>query len=191
MPDDYRSSTDPGVQAVRGIRNNNPGNMRDDGSAWQGLVADDANGFMIFADMGWGTRALGKDLTNKITTDGLNTISTLITKYAPPSENDTNAYISSVSADTGIAANATLAADTNTIALLIRAIANHENGDQASATYLTDDDISAGLALMNGTVTSLIASAPVYFQANPVEAISIIVGLGFMGYMLFKNARRK
>lgn len=175
---------------MRGIRNNNPGNIKSDGTQWQGLTGSDGT-FCIFADMGWGTRALGLNLTNQINKDGLNTITTLISTYAPPTENNTAAYITSVSSDTGIDPNATLTADPATLALLIRAIANHENGDQASATYLTDADIQAGLSLLNGTVASLIAAAPVYFQANPAEAISILVGGAFVLWMLFKNSRRK
>lgn len=147
---DYRGNTE--VSSYRGIRNNNPGNMKADGSAWQGLVGNDGM-FYIFADDTWGIRAMAKDLTTKINSDGLNTITAIITKYAPPDENDTPSYIASVASDTGFDANQLVTADSDSLALLIRAIINHENGDQASQQFISDQDISQGIAMASDATT--------------------------------------
>jgi len=131
----------------RGIRNNNPGNLRDD-VAWAFKVGGDTGGFAIFDDSVHGLRALAKDLTNKIDKDGLTTITAIISKYAPPSENNTAAYIQSVVDDTNLAAGQQLTADAGTLALLMRAIVNHENGESASYDYVSDADIAAGIGMI-------------------------------------------
>jgi hypothetical protein len=81
----------------RGIRNHNPGNIRYDGTSWQGLAdpLHDAGGYLRFVDPLWGLRALARDLTTKHA-KGLRTIAAIIGKYAPPNENDTRAYIRAV-----------------------------------------------------------------------------------------------
>lgn len=131
----------------RGIRNNNPGNLRSDIS-WAFMTGGDPGGFAIFDDSVHGLRALAKDLQTKITKDGLTTIRQIISKYAPTSENNTAAYIASVSNDTGIGPDDQLTADPDTLAMLIRAIVNHENGDAASDAYVSDQDIQNGIAMI-------------------------------------------
>jgi hypothetical protein len=149
MANDYSAD----VTAPRGIRDNNPGNEKV-GIAWQGVVGSDGP-FLQFKDISWGLRALAMDIANKITTDGLTTITDLVTKYAPPSENDTAAYIASVSADTGIGPDDTLSIDQSTLHALIRAIVNHENGDGPSQQYITDADIDQGIAMMGSNLVQL------------------------------------
>jgi len=129
-----------------GFRNNNPGNIRP-GDSWQGMTGTNG-GFVVFTDMSFGIRALGTDLRTKIN-KGLDTISAIIYRYAPPSENDTGAYIESVSDDTGLSPSQKLAADRDTLRKLVRAIINHENGNNYSA-LLTDADINEGLDKMSG-----------------------------------------
>ncbi len=86
---------------ARNWRNNNPGNIRYSNFAvQQGAIGydtgkDNTDRFAIFPDMATGRRAQeallfkGKEYKNKILTDA-------ISRYAPPSENDTGAYQSSV-----------------------------------------------------------------------------------------------
>lgn len=147
---DFRN--DPAAAIYRGIRNNNPGNIKT-GIAWQGMAGDDGT-FIIFADDTWGLRAMAKDLTTKINSDGLQTITDIITAYAPPSENNTAAYIAAVAADTGFDAEEQLQADQPTLHALIRAIANHENGDEGSE-LVSDADIDTGIQMaMDGAVAT-------------------------------------
>lgn len=186
MANDYRSQT----TLPRGIRNNNPGNIRYDGTRWQGRAGQDGTtdspGFVIFADMAWGSRALGLALTNMIN-KGADTINTLISDWAPPSENDTAAYIASVSSDTGLDAGTQLGTDPDTIASLIRAIANHENGNSISAQYLADTDIAAGMSLMGNPVVSAVQAAVTYVQVDPLSALGWLAAGSVLIYF-FTNA---
>lgn len=115
----------------RGIRNNNPGNIRRSNSSWQGRVAwsesRDKN-FEQFTQYFWGVRALIVLLTNYITIHKTKNIEQLISRWAPPTENDTESYIQSVVTLTGIKRNATLSTDKETLRKLCYAIADHENG---------------------------------------------------------------
>jgi hypothetical protein len=70
-------------------RNNNPGNIRDFGDAWQGLDgAPKADGsFCKFTDQSSGARAMVKLVLNKVR-QGYNTVSKLINNYAPAADNN-------------------------------------------------------------------------------------------------------
>ena len=60
---------------------------------------------------------------------GLNTITQIISRWAPPSENNTAAYISSVANSTGFDPNQALNMnDANTLTALVAAITRQENG---------------------------------------------------------------
>lgn len=91
----------------RGIRNNNPLNIRK-GNNWLGEKSPQTDKeFEQFESMTMGVRAGLKILRNYITGyDGhrkpIDTIEGIITRWAPPSENNTRKYIDRVSALTGI-----------------------------------------------------------------------------------------
>src|SRR5580698_686656 len=112
---DYRTAgilnTDGSGTVNIGLSDNNPGDLKCcDGNNWQGLAGNDGT-FNIFSDTIWGLRALALDLTTKINADGLNTITAIVSDYAPASDsNNVQAYINSVSSDTGIGATAPLTA---------------------------------------------------------------------------------
>ena len=95
---------------TRAARNNNPGNLRDDGkSKWQGMAGVDSGGFVQFDSPENGQRAAGINLANQSKLHGLDTLTGIITKYAPKSDgNDTAAYIQSVAQQTGLDPNAKL-----------------------------------------------------------------------------------
>lgn len=132
-----------------GLRNNNPGNLRA-GDNWQGMIGTN-QGFVVFENIAWGIRALGIDLRGDIETDGGNTIRKLITAYAPPTENNTTAYIAAVVEYTGLDADHVLSADGGTLRRLIRAIMNVELSPEYAA-LISDEDINEGLALMPGGI---------------------------------------
>lgn len=116
----------------RGIRNNNPGNIRKSKDDWQGLAADQPDGaFFTFESPVAGIRALAKILLNYQRKKGLHTIHDIISRWAPPSENDTAAYIAQVAKHVGCAPEAMLTlSDRTTLFLLVEAIIQHENGTQ-------------------------------------------------------------
>lgn len=111
--------------APRGIENNNPLNIRI-GNDWQGEVENTDGEFEQFESVEMGVRAAAKLLKNYRDIHGLTTIEQIISRWAPPHENDTAAYIKSVSARIGIAPDVPLA-DSDYL-LLINAMIIHENG---------------------------------------------------------------
>lgn len=88
---------------TRGLRNNNPGNIRNSRTVWQGEVVPSTDrDFKQFKSMAYGYRAMIKLLQNYSRLYGCHTLRTMINRWAPPSENDTKGYISTVSKLTGI-----------------------------------------------------------------------------------------
>lgn len=115
-----------GIVQPKGIRNNNPGNLRYVASiAWKGQTGDDGTGYAVFDTAEDGIRALGHQLATYIGR-GVNTVTSVITTYAPDTENNTDAYITDVSNRMGIDPNQPF--DTGAIPSLAQAIIIHENG---------------------------------------------------------------
>jgi len=135
---------------VRALRNSNPGNLRQ-GPPWYGLMppaqmtpaqrAETA--FAVFESPVYGFRALGIVLLNYQREHHLDTIRQIVTRWAPPNENDTAAYIEHVAQamQTGSDVPLNLSAD-NTLRGLMRAIAVHESG----GWFFEDADLDAGAA---------------------------------------------
>lgn len=95
----------------RGIRNNNPLNIRI-GNVWIGEVLDPTDKeFEQFISMAYGIRAGFKLLYRYINRYNLRTIEDIISRWAPPSENKTEDYISHVSKLSGIPADKILCFD--------------------------------------------------------------------------------
>jgi hypothetical protein len=116
---------------ARGIRNNNPGNIRK-GIKWLGRVEPGKDAaFIEFKTMPYGIRALYIDLINKHKS-GLKTVRDIIYRYAPPSENLTDAYVASVAKEVGIPANAIFEPKASTFKKFAAAVARHENGTRTS-----------------------------------------------------------
>jgi hypothetical protein len=118
------------VTLPRGIRNNNPGNLVKTSIPWQGKVPHSQNNdsrFEQFVSMAYGVRAMMLDVINDIN-KGLNTIQKLVYEYAPPHENDTQAYINSVVKQSGIGKEDLLIPVKDTMQKLIMAKIKHENG---------------------------------------------------------------
>lgn len=114
----------------RGLRNNNPGNIRRSSDRWQGLapVQTDPN-FLQFTAPEWGYRALIKTLQNYRRKHGLQTISELIARWAPNTENNTSAYIRSVCQEMQVPDSYVPDIDDKgTMCALAAAISKHENG---------------------------------------------------------------
>lgn len=78
----------------RGLRNNNPLNIRRNSTKWQGLAEEQNDkAFFTFIAPEWGYRAAIKTLQNYRRIHGLTTVRQWISRWAPPVENDTEAYI--------------------------------------------------------------------------------------------------
>lgn len=131
----------------RGIRNNDPGNIRISKSAWRGKipVEDNTDGaFEQFETMEYGIRALMSLLITYIKRRKCDTIEKIITRYAPGNENDTASYIKSVVKRTGIGANETIIPDKMTMFKLVEAICFHECG----GSYLSNEQINRAWELL-------------------------------------------
>jgi hypothetical protein len=115
---------------ARGVRLNNPGNIERGPDAWQGesTLQDDPR-FIRFEEPKWGLRALMKIMLAYQDKHDLHTVEDLISRWAPPVENDTQAYAQDVANHLGV--NLSTALDLTNAAMLIRlaqAISVHENG---------------------------------------------------------------
>jgi len=131
------------TSGTRGVRNNNPGNIKIANNAWEGKVPVSQNTdgtFEQFVSMPYGVRALRVLLTNYIN-KGYNTIEKIINKYAPSSENHTQNYINYVSGKTGLMANTPVYS--LNVPEILKAIIEFENGQG----HVSLDDINKGLNL--------------------------------------------
>lgn len=121
------------MNTPRGIRNNNPGNIRW-GDDWKGLVPKSQRtdkSFCQFTAPEYGIRAMIVILRNYQRKHGLNTITGIISRWAPANENNTQAYIDSVAKSTGVAPDQFIHTDDSRFMMkLLQAIIQHENGVQ-------------------------------------------------------------
>lgn len=128
---------------TRGIRNNNPGNIRHGTSRWQGMsAAQPDKEYVTFDSPLYGIRAMAKLLTNYASRYGLDTIRGIITRWAPPIENITASYIDNVSTRVGVLPDQKIDVTARMVPL-VKAIIQHENGQQP----YTDEQIDQGIAL--------------------------------------------
>lgn len=136
---------------IRAVRNSNPGNL-EAGDQWQGLMPRDKmtpeqkaeTRFAVFLSPKWGFRALGVILLNYEKRHGIHTIRDIINRWAPKSENNTDAYIKAVCKDTGFDADEMINLHSARVMQgLCKAIATHECG----GFYFNDADLIAGVAL--------------------------------------------
>lgn len=77
----------------RGIRNNNPANLMKSEIYWHGEIPGDDTRFEKFDTPFDGLRAAAKTLVNYQLLHGLRTIEGIMNRFAPPKENNTDAYI--------------------------------------------------------------------------------------------------
>lgn len=122
----------PVAYRPRGIRNNNPGNLRPmPRSKWLGEVAPDTSKggpFSRFERPWQGWRAMLVDVYGDILIDGLNTIRKLVAEYAPGTDNnDESAYVKALVKAVGVDPDMRLNVYLHGPALLA-GIAKHENG---------------------------------------------------------------
>ncbi len=87
----------------RGLRNNNPGNIRRSRVRYQGEVRPSRDpDFKEFETMAYGYRAMFVLLDTYSSRYGLHTIRSMLNRYAPPEENLTESYIRYVADYSGI-----------------------------------------------------------------------------------------
>ena len=121
----------------RGIRNHNPGNLVwVETIQWQGQTGNDGR-FCTFDSAASGIRALCKQLLVDQDKYGLRTVRDIISRWAPPAENDTGAYVNAVAHLMGVRPNAALELHNDLVLTALgTAIITHENGQQPYAEEL-------------------------------------------------------
>ena len=123
---------------TRGIRNNNPLNIRHSADRWQGARKEQKDkAFVQFTTMTYGYRAAWKTLESywKYFHNLLKAfnVRNIISRWAPPTENDTEAYIRAVVLMTGLGGNENMtqpsrATGYQRLELLVRAMTAIECG---------------------------------------------------------------
>ena len=132
-------------QLPRGIRNNNPLNIGHSSSRWRGLAEKQTDSqFCQFKAMRWGLRAAFVILRTYINRYRCDTVSKIINRFAPASENNTAAYISSVCAATGLQPHERLKfSDKTKLCCIVKAMHIVENG----CDYIPYCDIESGYGM--------------------------------------------
>lgn len=129
----------------RGLRNNNPGNIRINSDVFQGeIIPNKDREFKQFKSMAYGYRAVFKILMNYYRIYNLKTLRQMISRWAPENENNTDAYVKLVSSYSGISADENI--DINNKEVMIKIVAGMsrvENGKLADMA-----DIIAGWDLL-------------------------------------------
>ena len=129
----------------RGLRNNNPGNLRRSTDKWQGLRRKQTDPqFFQFKTMAYGYRALIRTLQNYRRVHGLRTLAEMIARWAPENENHTAQYVRAVCQDLQVPATYEPDVDDrDTMCALAAAISRVENGLPAVM-----EDVRAGWELL-------------------------------------------
>lgn len=128
----------------RGLRNNNPGNIRKNSDVFQGEKTSSDKEFKQFKSMAYGYRAIFKILSNYYRNYKLDTIRKMIGRWAPENENDTDTYVRAVSDYAGIPADDPIYVnDREQMIRIVAGMSKVENGREADMS-----DVIAGWNLL-------------------------------------------
>ena len=119
----------------RGLRNNNPGNIRHSAVTYRGETHPSTDpAFKQFESVAWGYRAMFVVLYTYRQRHGLKTLGEMIGRYAPPAENATDRYVAAVARESGIAADQPLdTQDRAQMTAIVAAMSRVENGVPADS----------------------------------------------------------
>lgn len=115
----------------RGLRNNNPGNIRINSDTFKGEIKPSQDkAFKQFESMAWGYRAMFHLINNYSRLYGCDTVRKIVTRWAPPEDNNhTEAYIATVCADAGVSPDGTITTTYRDIMVpVVAAMSRVENG---------------------------------------------------------------
>ena len=131
----------------RGLRNNNPGNIRKNNIIYQGeIVPSEDESFKQFSSMAYGYRAMFVLLDTYSRRYGLCTIRQMLNRYAPPTENFTEGYVRFVADYAGVMPDEVI--DTRSekdMIPIVAAMSKIENGVAANI-----EDVERGWELFIG-----------------------------------------
>lgn len=149
-----KTAKDMVAKLPRGIRNNNPLNIRK-GARWRGLrdFATDKE-FCEFQTMAFGFRAAFRTLITYYTKHDCKTLEKIIDRWAPPVENDTFSYINRVRVSARIMLNSAILPDPRlkcnwpTWRRIIMAMASVENGMGLLQLQKYEADLGKGMKMV-------------------------------------------
>ncbi|EIF9934461.1 hypothetical protein LF287_003594 [Salmonella enterica] len=148
-PSDNGGTTTSGSIAskgVRGVRNNNPGNLVASNQGWDGELTSDGK-FSRFDTPEHGIRALAKNMRTYQNKHDLNTVSEMISKFAPPEDhNDTPTYIKAVAGMMGVDPSQRIdTSNIGTLTKLVNGIITVENGSNPYTNQQISDGVLAAM----------------------------------------------
>lgn len=116
----------------RGVRNNNPLNIRHSANTWQGQSAvQEDSSFVTFTTPVMGIRAAMKTMLTYQGKYNLDTVWMIIKRWAPPNENKTDIYAKNVADVMGVGINDIIDISKNSDLLIrmIKGMITQENGN--------------------------------------------------------------
>jgi LPXTG-motif cell wall-anchored protein len=166
----------------KATQNNNPGNIEVSNDHWQGATGVDYPYVIFFSPM-WGFRALYKDLYNKITKDGDNTLLKIFKHYlsvgqAPDDHtlSDAIEYANIVSNYTSTGINDILTPNEETLKAIAHGIDVMESGQ----TSFAESDYNNGYLLFKGEQV-----------ATSTIGIGAIIIIGAGAYYLYRKKNKR
>lgn len=141
----------PAERLARGLRNFNPGNLRyNRRNNWQGLADPpyDEGGYCRFKAPEFGIRAIGRLLLTYKSKYRIASVRDFVSRWAPASENDTDAYVAHVAKKLGVHPDDYIELDSYEVAYkLTEVVILHENGRVPYKKALIDEGLRlAGIA---------------------------------------------
>jgi hypothetical protein len=128
------------VSLPRGIRNNNPGNLRP-GPAWAGIAGQDQEEpdppYLQFIDPAHGIRAIARTLIAYHDLHGIKTVAGVFARWAPAGDNnDPDSYAAAVASALGVGVSDPIDLhDAGVLVALAQAITRQENGASETPWY--------------------------------------------------------
>ncbi len=157
---------------VRSVRNNNPGNIRLTGTQWDGQISGSDSDFATFATPEHGVRSMVRTLETYQDRHGLGSVRQMISRWAPPNENNTNDYVNFVAGQMGVNPDQTidLSANPNLQQSMVGAMIRKEGGPEAEEYFASH--LSGGIRMATGNSPSN-SYAP---GSGPVRGASEVIG---------------
>lgn len=167
-------TTTVSVGIPRGIRNRNPLNIRRSKVNWQGKaeVQSDPE-FETFIDSHHGIRAGARNLLTYYRRDKLNTVQSIVSKWAPPEDdNDTAAYISAVCERMAVGADTPLDLENaDTLGALVVAMIKQEVGSVPYDEQTIDLAVAAAYSGSSGPPIVMPHPAPAPAPVAPAAPV--------------------
>lgn len=130
----------------RGMRNNNPGNIRVTADNWQGKIpveqnTDNGKAFEQFESYAYGIRAMIKTLKSYHSKHGKKSIIDIVYRWAPPGDNnDSMSYARTVGDKTGFVLDRPITWNKKNVGALVIAMCAVENGLPDAVTQADFDE---------------------------------------------------